>query len=537
MQLVILKNKNMKNFINKNINCKLISIISLLSLLSISCTKLPNTDEKLITDQMLEQDANAGGFLLPGMMKNILQVDEPWNYEFQQNLNADYYGGYMMLPQPYFAGINNSSYFMIDSWNSGIWSVPATRVLDQWVVMKKKGFDVKYPDLYAIALILKSFAGHRLVDTFGPIPYSQYGTSSDAKFDSEEEAYNLFFSDLRQAVAVLKKAEDADPNADQIRFAKFDKSQYGGDYSKWIKLANTLRLRLAMRLSYINAIKAQAEAEAAVNDGVLSDADGSFSITASNGHPLATITSSWQETRLGAPVETILGGYNDPRLSKYALPATDPALNNKIKGMRQGISFPSNDAYVGFSMVNFVGNPPVKLMDVSESYFLRAEGELRGWNMGGTAKDFYEQGIKTSFKANAVGGEDAYLNNNINTPVAYVDPKNPANNAPPLSSITIKWEEGAAMEQKLERIITQKWIAMYPDGQEARSEFRRTGYPKLYPVMVNNSNGDIPSGQFIKRMTYPTSITNASGAATAEAVSKYLHGQDKLFTKIWWDIR
>lgn len=526
----------MKNFINKRVGYKLILSVSLLLFLSISCTKVPNIDEKLITDKMLEQDANEGGFLLPGMMKNILQVDEPWNYEFQQDLNADHYSGYMGNPFLSFGNHDNFTYSLVDSWNNGIWSIPASRVLDQWVMMKKKGFDTKYPDLYSIGLILKTFVGHRLVDIFGPIPYSQYGKSADAKFDSEEEAYNSFFAELKLASAALKKAEDADPNADQIRFAKFDKSQYGGDYAKWIKLANTLRLRLAMRISYVNPAKAQAEAEAAVNDGVLSDTDGSFAITASNGHPLETITSSWGEVVLGADMETILGGYDDPRLPKYALPATDPDLNGQIKGVRQGVSFPTNDSYRHFSEVNFGGNPPVKLMDVSESYFLRAEGALRGWNMGGTAHNFYEQGIKASFKANGVGGEDAYLNNSTATPKAYVDPKNQANNAPPISSITIKWEEGVSFEQKLERIITQKWIALFPEGQEAWSEFRRTGYPKLYPVMVNYSNGQIPNGEFIKRITYPTSITNSSKAAVEEAINKYLDGKDSSFTPIWWDV-
>lgn len=511
-------------------------IVTFILFISASCTDISNIDEKLITDKMLEQDANEGGFLLPGMMKNILQVDEPWNYEFQQNLNADYYGGYMMLPQPYFAGINNSSYSMTDSWNGGIWSVPASNVLDQWVVMKKKGYNTKYPDLYAISLIIKTFAGHRLTDIFGPIPYSEYGLSTDAKFDSEEEAYNTFFLELKQAVDALKEIEDANPDGDQLRFAKFDRSQYGGDYAKWIKVANTLRLRLAMRISYINPAKAQSEAEAAVSDGVLSVGDGSFAITAVNGHPLATITSSWGETVLGAPVETILKGYNDPRLPKYALPATDPDLDGQIKGMRQGVTFPNNTAYAGFSMVNFEGNVPVKLMDVSESYFLRSEGALRGWNMGGTAKDFYEQGINASFSANQVGGAEEYINNGTDVPEAYIDPKNPANNAPALTSITIRWDEAATFEQKLERIITQKWIAMFPDGQEAWSEFRRTGYPKLYPVMVNNSNGQIPDGDFIKRMTYPTSITNSSQVAVNAAINSYLDGKDSLFEPLWWDV-
>jgi hypothetical protein len=530
----------MKYLKNISFSYKLLLSLAMLMSVSTSCTdymETLNQDKKLITDKMLEQEANEGGFLLPGMMNNILQVDEPWNYEFQQNLNADHYAGYMAIPAPFMGNVNNFTYSMVDSWNNGIWTVPASRVLNQWVMIKKRGFDTKYPDLYAIGLIIKVFTGHRLVDIFGPIPYSQYGQSTDVKFDSEEEAYNTFFAELKQAVTALKQAEADNPAADKIRFAKFDRSQYGGDYATWIRLANTLRLRLAMRISLVDPDKARAEAEAAVSEGVLEAADGSFAITASIRHPLETITMAWEETRLGAPVETILKGYNDPRLPKYALPAADPDLGGQIKGVRTGVEHPANNTYKGFSQVNFAGKPPVKLMDVSESYFLRAEGVLRGWDMGGgSAKEFYEDGVRASFKANGLGGVEEYLNNSTATPIAYVDPKNPANNAPPLTSITIKWEEGAPMEQKLERIITQKWIAMYPEGQEAWSEFRRTGYPKLYPVMVNHSRGAIPDGEFIKRITYPTAITNASQEAVETAVNLYLNGKDSPFVPIWWDV-
>jgi hypothetical protein len=194
-------------------------------------------------------------------------------------------------------------------------------------------------------------------------------------------------------------------------------------------------------------------------------------------------------------------------------------------------------AYLGYSKVNFGNNPYVKLMDGSESYFLRAEGALRGWNMGGTAEEFYVEGIKASFAENQLGGVDNYLNDNTSTPIAYDDPNNSANNAPPISSITIKWDPSATFEKSLERIITQKWIAMYPMGQEAWSEFRRTGYPKLWPVVVNNSGGDVPIGQFIKRIPYPSAITNASKSAVAAAVSTYLGGQDKESTRLWWDVK
>ena len=78
---------------------------------------------------------------------------------------------------------------------------------------------------------------------------------------------------------------------------------------------------------------------------------------------------------------------------------------------------------------------------------------------------------------------------------------------------------------------------MYPEGQEAWSEFRRTGYPRLWPVVENNSNGDVPNGKFIRRINYPPAITNSSKTAVAEAVSKYLGGADKISTPLWWDIR
>ncbi len=505
-----------------------------------SCTKDfkgMNEDKKLITDKMLEQDANEGGYTLPGMQLGIVDVLSTANIEMQQNLNADNFGGYMSLPANYYANKNNGTYTMVDSWNNAIWNVPSPKVLNQWLMMYKKGFETKYPDLYSLAIIFKTFAGHRLVDIFGPIPYTQYGSSSDVKFDSEQEAYNTFFTELTKAVDVLKAAEAANPTADLVRYAKFDKSRFGGNYATWIKVANTLRLRLAIRISKVDPAKAQTEAEAAVHDsgGLLTDKEGNFEMTTGTVHPLLTITRDWNETRLNAAVESVLGGYHDPRLAKYALPATDPSLGGAFKGIRSGSAM-NDKSYLGYSMVNFVDNPFVKLMDASESYFLRAEGAVRGWDMGGTAQDFYNQGITASFNILKLSGAADYLNDAASTPQAYVDPNNTANNAPPISTITIKWDESAGTEEKLERILTQKWIALFPDGQEAWSEFRRTGYPRLYPVVDNESNGDIPAGQFIRRITYPTAITNASQAAVKTAVDAYLGGQDKISTPIWWDV-
>lgn len=518
---------------------RIIPALILFSLLLSSCGKNMeglNEDKKLITDKMLEQDANEGGISLPGMQSSIMDALSVSNYGMQQFLNADIYGGYVMHPWSIFAERTNWTYSMVDAWNNQIWNVASTKVLDQWVMMKKKGFEAKYPDLYSLAVIFKVFAGHRLVDIFGPMPYSFYGSTSNVKFDSEEEAYDMFFDELREVVARLKEAESANPLADQVRYARFDKSRYGGNYATWIKVANTLRLRLAIRISNVNPSKAKAEAEAAVNDGgVLSGSDGSFEVICGVVHPFWTITKSWTEGVLNASVESILGGYNDPRLLKYALPAVDPLLNGAIKGVRTGAIIGGKN-YLDFSLLNFSDNQYLKIMDVAESYFLRAEGALRGWDMGGMAGDFYNEGIRVSFNALGLTGAEDYLNDNTSTPQPYIDPLNSANNAGPATNITIKWDESASDAEKLERIITQKWIAMYPEGQEAWSEFRRTGYPKLYPVVQNFSNGDVPIGEFIKRIPYPSAITNASQSAVDEAVNAHLDGQDKMFTPIWWDV-
>lgn len=508
-------------------------------LLVYACTdRYDNADLKQFSDELAEVDAVKGGMLLPGMMSNIVVATSSASYQRDNNHNGDAFSGYLSSPTPFQGNIQNRTYAMSDTWNSPVWSRPSEEVLNPWLQMSKEHVDVQYPDLYAIGLICKVFVGHRLVDVFGPIPYTQYGVASEVSFDSEEAAYDAFFQDLKWAVDALTTAEDASPDGDQFRFARFDMSLYQGDYAKWIRMANTLRLRLAIRISNVNPEKARAEAEAAVNHpyGVLTVEDGSFAVRPTTTHPLEQMSNAWSDVRMGATIVTYLKGYSDPRLEVYALPAIDPAVEGEYIGIRNGIDISLKDTYVNFSKPNFQQTTPVKIMDGAESYFLRAEGALKGWNMGGTAQQFYEDGIRASFQLNGVGGADEYLNNSTAVPTDYIDPKNPDNNGGILTHTTIKWDESADAEEKLERIMIQKWLAIYPEGREAWAEIRRTGYPKVYPNVVNYSGGLIPDGAFIRRLTYPTSITNASKAAVDEAVNQYLDGKDSPYTLLWWDV-
>ncbi|EOR94457.1 hypothetical protein ADIARSV_2303 [Arcticibacter svalbardensis MN12-7] len=214
------------------------------------------------------------------------------------------------------------------------------------------------------------------------------------------------------------------------------------------------------------------------------------------------------------------------------LPATDPVLNGSYRGIRPRVERPTKSVYENYSKYNVQATTPMKQVDGAESYFLRAEGALRGWNMGGTPQALYEAGIRASLKLNGVS-EGNYLNS-TSMQLAYVDPKRPDYNSARLSDVTVKWDESATFEQKLEKIITQKWIAVFPEGTEAWAEFRRTDYPKLYYIM-SPQNPLLPLGTYIKRLTYPlTQVVSSSKEAYDAAVSSYLGGKDDENVKFYW---
>ncbi len=516
--------------------------LSIALLLSVSsCKKL---EEKSINE---DQKALPYGPYVPGgyltsMMQSIVKGCPVWWQQVQQNLNADIYSGYMMSKTPFNSGQNNTNYYVMDGWNGFAWNTPVNSVLNPWLEVKKITENTE-KDLYGISLILKVMGAHRQTDIFGPIVYTPYGEGTNASVDCQDVLYDAFFTDLKKAVDLLTTAENADPAADQARFAAYDVSSLKGDYKKWVQLANTLRLRLAIRISVVSPAKAKTEAEAAVAHpfGLLETDAFTVSPGDCGAHYLATISNGWGDISLGAPMESFLNGYSDPRGIKYALMATDntPGIKGTIKGIRNGADTKSVD-YSGYSRLNFATSDPILLMSAAESFFLRAEGVIRTWNMGaGTAQQFYEDGVSKSFSEHGISSVTAYLSDATSKPAPYMDPLNPANNVPTgdpnLSTITVKWNSGAGFNEMLERIITQKWLAGYPEGQEAWSEFRRTKYPKLFPVVNNNSGLPLPSAfPFIRRLPY-TSTFKSSSPAAYQAALNCLGGADNLFTPLWWD--
>ncbi len=536
--------------IHKNISFSHIrfAIVSLFIVCCFSCTKNfkdYNTNPNNATDAMLQTDNLATGVFFSQMEQNVFPVaqqpafgDEM--YQVVQNLAGDVYSGYMGASNNWFGGANNTTYALTPSWYGQAFNRAFLSVMPAWLAIKNKTQGQSSSQhIYALAQIIKVEAMHRTTDMYGPLPYSKFGNGSlTTPYDAQNTIYASFFSDLDSAIAILSTYVQNFPGLKPL--ASYDLI-YGGDYVKWIKFANSLKLRLAMRIAYADPVNAQKYAEAAVNNayGTMTTNDDNCFLVSANGiqihNPLEIITDNFDDIRMGANMESFLTGFADPRLPYLFNKAV---ADNLYHGIRNGISITNKALYTTpFSKLNVLPATPIRWMSAAEMYFLKAEGAVRGWNMGGTAQTFYQTGIQTSFDQWGAGSATTYMADSLKKAAAYTDPSNASNNVVAgtnLSTIIIKWKEADAVETKFEKILTQKWIAVYPDGQEAWSEFRRMRYPKVFPVVVNNSAGLINTTTQIRRLPFPQTEYQSNAAGVATGVS-LLGGADNGGTKLWWD--
>jgi hypothetical protein len=419
-------------------------------------------------------------------------------------------------------------------------------------VAKQVSEETNNPVPIAIGNIIKVATMHRITDTYGPIPYSKIGDDGaiTAPYDSQQEVYNKFFEELDASIAVLMENQNRSltPSADYI---------YGGNVKSWIKFANSLKLRLAIRIANVDPTTAKTMAESAVNNevGVITaNADNAkWDYFKVNGNPFYTATrynmathddgttcQTGGDAHAAADIICYMNGYNDPRREKYFTKSEWTDANGKAidyVGSRRGIIAPANKvAGHKYSGVRVLQADPIYWMNAAEVAFLRAEGAaIYGFDMGGSAESFYDEGIRLSFEQYGVGGVDTYLNNSTGKPTTYTDPYGQNNYQNTISEITVKWDESASKDQKQERIITQKWIANWMLGNEAWADYRRTGYPHLIPASAagNKSGGIVDSNRGARRMPWPADeYTN--NAANMPAALQALGGADNMATDVWW---
>jgi hypothetical protein len=514
-----------------------ITVLSAVFTLS-SCTdgfKEMNTNPFGVTDVELTQDNNFIGMHFPTIQQSIYYNRGGGGYTFQvfQNLSADIWSGYMATPSDFKSGINNQTYFLNNDWNDTFWSQTYNNVMTNQLRVTEKCAQIEggaYAHFEAINTILRVLAMSRLVDEYGPVIYSKYGqTMLGGEYDSAQDVYKLFFSELAAAVNVLNESIGKPLPS----FATFDMG-YGGNLEKWAKLGNSLRLRLAMRLVKYDATWARTEAEAAIKapQGLLGSGDSYIISGLGWKHPLYTCSIEYQDIFISANIQSIMGGYNDPRIGKYG-----NAVGGQVVGVRTGIPGLAETQNIYkplISTVNVTAEAPAVIVSSAESFFLLAEAALRGWDTnGGTAKSFYEAGINASFSQWGVAVGD-YAGSS-NKPANWVDPLVADFNADAVSKVSPNWDDAKTDEERLEKIITQKWIAGFPEGMNAWAEWRRTGYPKLFPILKNDSQGVIPTELGVRRLTYTLAEQRNNAAGYAQAV-QLLGGADTGATRIFWDV-
>jgi len=511
-----------------------------------------NTNEfELLPEEGLMDGISIGG-PITAMQKCVFPVGTQADgtsvanrYQTAYNLAADCWSGYFGQNNNW-GGPNNLNYFLKDGWVASSYTESYSTVVPLWQDLKGKT-ETQFPEVFALAQILKISAWHKATDMFGPIPYKEAGKGLiTVPYDSQEEVYKSMFKELSDAIEVLTKYADNGnskllPNADAV---------YAGDVHKWVVYANSLMLRLAMRVYYADAALSKQYALQAVNHsyGVMKSKDDEAKMERGASlefkNNLDVLINQYNECRMGSSMLAYLGGYQDPRLPKYfntstVSQAVTVGTYGKYSGVPTGHDVSSNDAFKDSSRPAITSTTPTYWMRASEVYFLLAEAALHGFAVGGTAESLYEKGIEMSFEENGIASSEVadYMSSGLKPSAYSFHLTNPGVNVdvPAVTEATTAWS--GTDEEKLEKIMIQKWIALYPNGQEAWTEYRRTGYPKLHSAISNYSNGEVDSEVGIRRMRFPTNkSTSAEDIANLESARKLLRGGlDKAGTRLWWD--
>lgn len=513
---------------------KIISLAVFVVLLG-ACTKNfeeINSNPYQVTQESLKQDFNHIGAYFQGLLANLQ------GHQVEEDLLTDSFVRHFGTPTPFVGNVNNTTYY--PTWNS-FWG----RIYNSVMSPAKQVIEIAQDEGYEVfeqwAKLLQVIGLSRLTAYHGPLIFSEYGKlTTPIYYDSEKDLYNSFFEVLDEVHEVFKA------NTTYPGMTKFDAS-YRGDVKQWLKLVNSMRLRLAIRLSKVDPDLAKTQGEKAIADefGLIKANADNFNISLYGAKmPIAVICFEWQDSKMSAGMEEFLIGLKDPRIHKYFAPATDASLyadhpDFPYKGVASGAFLVAKDDHEKFSNVSedWKSVTSRRFLTAAEVHFALAEAALRGWAGAGDAGENYENGVKTSFDDWGAGSAEAYLADNTSTPIDYVDPIDSKNNYNTRSTVTVAWNDADDDELKLEKIITQKWIDALTNANEVWCDHRRTGYPKLHYVPKNDSNEDwgiIPEDGFIQRMPFVEAERNSNPEGVADAASKLRDAEDLIGSTLYF---
>jgi hypothetical protein len=356
-----------------------------------------------------------------------------------------------------------------------------------------------------VALVLRSWAFSLLTDAFGNVPYKQAANIDQyltPTYDSQKDVYFALLDDLKAAQIALTPSGKA--IAGDI--------VYGGNIASWKKFANSLRLRIALRIADREPAKAKqvlADIQAEGGSYISSNAEtAQFTyIDSPNQNPVSNLFDTRDDYRISKTIVDKLFALNDPRLSIYAAKTQDATPQGYV-GIPNGLLV-GDASNLGFTKTSKPGtyfrapHAPAVILSYAESLFDRAEAAARGFTTE-DAGSLYEQAVTAALAQYSVSSSD------IATYIAQPAVKYDATNYK-------------------KSIGEQKWLALFGQGLEGWTEWRRLDYPQLQPAVAGTLNGKLPV-----RFIYPGTEQSLNGKNYTSAVAS--QGADVLTTKLWFDV-
>ena len=528
-------------------------------------------DSAALKTSLADASATFRNFLYEGFMND---------YQITTNLSHDIYAGFVANNQPKHAG-QSPDYFYQDGWSGRRWAhFYNERSSEYRTLLRAFKFNAnpeRYRNMFYITRIYYAFLGLANTDTYGDMPFREYvqakvPETNNVAYDTQEQVYDAMFRMLEQAVDSIKPDD-----SNQYKVTTDDISYFGDTY-KWLRFANTLRLRMALRISNVAPERAKKEAEAAPNNkyGLMTSNDDNMQTPpkyapvklggldeGGSENPLAMcsvayggesvmsydLEQMYRNLSTGGGTYVIKTGRNntttktiDPRclvcwyrsdMTSSLIAAGKESNSKDFAGCRRGIQSPDIDmGTLHYSITRTEPKPASKNLNplyffnyarpsvwlgYAESLFLKAEAALRGYTgadltMG--AEDYFRAGVQASMDYYQINAADAK---------SYIDG---------LKVFSDHTFASGNREKMLEAIITQKWMAIFPNGNEGWAEFRRTDYPALLNQLTNKSGGDVPEGKNIKRISYP----NSENSNQYYLEHTELQQANKQGTRLWWDV-
>jgi len=419
--------------------------------------------------------------------------------------------GHISYSGNYAIATENISYNLTNSFAAGTWDALYDNNED-YDFVQKKGEETGNNFYRAIGMLMKAYNFQTLVDLYNNVAYSDalQGTAvSKPKYDAGKDVYADLAKKMDTAIALLKQAGNTTIKGDIM---------FESDATKWTQFANTVKLRLLLRQSEVNAADAKTQAgalsggfltvNATVNPGYLNSSGKMNPFWGSN----VSTAGTYQQTlyRAGQYAIDVLKANKDTfRLRKFYTPIG--GISDTSLGKYSGNYF--GDQGVPNSQTSQIGsgvlknyNQPAIIMLAAESYFLQAEAALRGW-IPGDPKALYQSGVEASF---------AYLGlPKARAQEYYSQPGNKQTT----------WDATTNFQERLALIIRQKWIAeIWINEFEPDADYRRLHLPADVPL----STSPYSTGIFPARLLYPQREINVNGENVAA------QGTITPGTKVWW---